>query len=294
MDQTRKEWDDLSEDAKVEEKKIELLKQSIDGLKKKRDEIVNKYYAEEDKYNDQLRLIKRIEWMAREKERLIKDDEWKKKREEEEKAKKPVNPYLEHIDTCDHLIVYCRKHGALEKKIAEKKPEVSAEEAKVIQEKIQKGGLKAMEDKKTKEEASKLVIGGKKKGKDRSERKAARAKLNTKPEEQKLPIDLGTLGLFDFIGVKPPILVKEIAATLDAIIDKRKHFEELGQKEAEKQAAEKAAEAKKEEKPAEKPAEAKPAETKTEEKPAEVKKSDAKPSNGASPPKPQKEQVKKL
>ena len=59
LDKTHKEWDELSEESKVEEKKIELLTKGIEELKKK-EALANKFYEEEDAYYAQQKLIKKI------------------------------------------------------------------------------------------------------------------------------------------------------------------------------------------------------------------------------------------
>ena len=222
LDQTRKAWDDLSEESKIEEKKIELLTLNIEEVKKKRDAFVNKYYEAEDKHMDQQRLLRKIEWMTREKERALKDAAWRKEREEEERARIPVHPFMEEIAICEQLITYCKKYLGTAKKEEEKKEVISTAD---IASKIAKGGLKPMDNKKSKEGTGLTIIGavGKKKGRDRDDRKKAKAK----PEEASLEVDLGTLSLFDKVQVQPPLFVKNLAAALEKLIEKKKHFEEL-------------------------------------------------------------------
>ncbi len=254
LDQTRKAWYELNEESKLEEKKIELLTQNAEEVKKKRDALVNKYYEEEDKYRDQQRFIKHIEWMTRQKERAIQDAEWQRQREEEEKAKVPPHPYMEEIAICDQLIAYCKKFTGAGKKEEEKKESVAAKaDTSAIASKISKGELKPMENKKKKEEEGMLVIGGtgKKKGRDRADRKKAK----TKPEDARLEVDFGSLALFDKVQVQPPLFVKNVQATLDKLIERKKFYESQPAQEVKKEEAKK---------PEEKAAAAPAAETKKE------------------------------
>ena len=92
VNKLKKTQQDRIEDAKIEEEKVELVRQHVDGVRNKRNEIINKYYEAEDKYMEQQRLIKKINWMAQQKERAIKQAEWERQKEEEEKAKIPINP----------------------------------------------------------------------------------------------------------------------------------------------------------------------------------------------------------
>jgi len=55
--------------------------------------------------------IRNVEFAVRRKEKLVKDEEYKKKREEErmaELAARP-NPYVDEIENCDFLARYCKK-----------------------------------------------------------------------------------------------------------------------------------------------------------------------------------------
>ena len=164
---------------------------------------------------DQQRLIKKINWMIQQKEHAIKDAEWAKAKEEEEKARKPVNPHIEEIEACDQLISYCKRYMGLDKKEEIKKDEIRAPE-KALE--VGKGGIVLLEKKRDDE----LVPKGKKKGKNRNDRRK-----NNPKEEDKLDIDIGTLGLFDKTQVQPPLSFKALPETLEKLIQKKKYFEEL-------------------------------------------------------------------
>eukprot|EP00826_Nyctotherus_ovalis_P058384 TRINITY_DN801_c0_g1_i4.p1 TRINITY_DN801_c0_g1~~TRINITY_DN801_c0_g1_i4.p1 ORF type:complete len:267 (+),score=158.58 TRINITY_DN801_c0_g1_i4:794-1594(+) len=231
VEQVKKSRQDLTEEAKVEEKKVELISQNIAGIRTKRNELIEKYYKAEDKYMEQQRLIKRIAWMTQQKEWAIKKAERQRQEEEEEKQRKPVHPHAEEIEVCEQLIAYCNRRMGVDKKQEEKKAVVGAAEKTLAS-----GGGKVvlMENKKKKEEEL-LCIGGtgKKKGKNRNDRKKA------KPiEELKLDVDIETLGLFDKVQIQPPYQFKGLAETVKKLEEKKKHFEELPPEPENKEAAE--------------------------------------------------------
>lgn len=222
LDIMNKEWSERQESTKVDEKKIELIGQGVEGIKKKMDALVNKYYETEDAYYQQQKLIKKIEWMTREKERAVRFEKIRKEREEEEKAKIPPHPYQAELDTCDQLISYCKKF-IVEKKEDVKKPGEKAEN-KALQSKITKGELVVVQDKKKKEEEGMIVIGAKKKKKD----KIVKEKMQTKKAtEAKFDVDLGTLSMFDKVQIQPLLQPKNISITLAKVQERKKYYQEL-------------------------------------------------------------------
>jgi hypothetical protein len=226
---TDKEYNDKIEDVKVEQKKIELLTSSTQEIKKKMDALVDKYYQEEDAYYAQQKLIKKIEWLTREKERAIAADKYKKEREAEERAYRPAHPYQDQIDACEQLISYCNKF-IVQKKEEEKKVIEKMEIAANVQSKIAKGELKPVENKKKKEEEGRIIVGGRKKNKDKKDMKKAK-----KAADEKLDVDYGTLILFDKVQLAPPVHLKDYPATLAKVIEKKTYFQELPSKEAPKE-----------------------------------------------------------
>lgn len=233
LDKSKLEREDLGEKAKVDEKEIELLHESIQGTKQKRDAIVNKYYADEDGYFTQQKLIRKIEWLTREKERAVRDAEYRREREEEERSRVPVHPYSEEMEICGQLMAYCKRYMTAKKE--EEKKEAPKTENAALSAKISKGELKPMESKKKKEEEL-FIIGGKKK-KDKKDKKAKKA------EEEKINVDFGTLALFDRVHLQPPLYPKDAQATFEKLVIQKKYFDELPAKEEKKAPVEKKVEA---------------------------------------------------
>ena len=212
--------DELIESAKTEEAKIVSLGKAIEQINRKKYNLVESYYRAEDEYMNQQRLIKKIEWMKNQKEKVMKEAERIKQEEEEEKARKIIHPHAEKIEACEQLIMFCKKRMGIDKKQEEKKVVIPAAEKSIAS-----IGDKAVlvEDKKKKEEEF-LIIGGtgKKKGKNRNDRK------KMKPvKELTLNVDIGTLKVFDQVQVQPPMSFKSLAETLQKLEERRKYFEEL-------------------------------------------------------------------
>jgi hypothetical protein len=266
LDQMYKDREDLTEETKIEQKKIELIELEIGEVRKKMNEVVNKFYKDEDEYYVQQKLIRKIEWMTNEKERALRTERIKKEREEEEKARIPIHPYIEEMELCDQLIAYCKKFSPAKKE--EEKKEIPKPENKDLSAKINKGELKVVENKKKKEEQL-MIIGGGKKKKDKTEKKKAK-----KPADApRVPVDLGMLALFDKVGVQAPLFMKDLHAATEKLGERKKYFETLPEIEKKKAEEKKPEEKKPEEK---KPEEKKPEEKKLEEKKLEEKKPEEK------------------
>jgi len=241
LDKSQKAWDELSEASKVDESKIDNLNKNMDEVKKKRDAIVNKYYEEEDAFMVQQKLVRKIEWMTREKERAMKRDQYRREREAEEAARKPIHPYLEEMEICDQLVAYCKRF--LVPKKEEEKKEIQKVDNALLNSKISKGEIVVMQDKKKKEEEGMLVIGGgKRKKKEKKEKKKTK-----KGEEAKFQVDIGTLAQFDRVQLQPPLNSKELATMVEKLIAKKKYFEELPLHEKKEEVKAPLAEEKKEE-----------------------------------------------
>lgn len=247
-DKLAKSKEDLSEEAKIEEEKARLIEQNIRGVQEQRNVLVESYYKVEDSYMEQQRLIKKIAWMTEQKKWAVEEDKRKRQQEEEEKARKPVHPHAEEMEACDQLIAFCKRRMGVDKRQEEKKVVIPVAEKSLIG---VEGKAVPMEDKRKKEEEL-LIIGGtgKKKGKNRNDRKKAKPK-----EELRLDIDIGTLQLFDMVQVQPPLSFKTLPETVQKLEEKKKYFDELP---AEPEKKEEKTEDKKEEVEQKEPEEKKP------------------------------------
>lgn len=222
-----KAWDERTESAKVEHKKIELLGENIAEIHKKMNALVNKYYDEEDAYYVQQKEIRKIEWMMREKERALEKQAYVTQKKVEEKEKTPQHPYLEEMGVCDHLIAYCKKFGVVKK--ADEKKEEEKVLTKELESKISKGEITLVENKRKKEEQGFFVVNTRpKKAKQNPEQKKKDPKLKKgKKVEPKFEVDFGSLALFDKVRLQPPLLLKDLPAALEKLIERKKYYYEL-------------------------------------------------------------------
>jgi hypothetical protein len=227
-----KDWNDRIEDVKVEQKKVELLNENSAEIRKKLGLIVEKYYAEEDAFFDQQKLIKKIEWLTFEKERIVERERMRKEIEEEEKKRVPFHPYQEQLDICDQLVLFCKKYIPNTKEHeAVKAAAAQVELSEAFKNKFTKGEIKPVVDKKQKEMEGMLIIGANKK-KSKNDKKSM--KKSKKEAEGKLEVDFGTLQLFDKIQLAPPMYLKDVSACVEKINQRKKHYEVLPGEEAKK------------------------------------------------------------
>ena len=69
------------------------------------------YYKQKLEFEIEQNTVRHIERMARDKQRLIDEKEYKAKKIEERKQNllNRPNPYMKEIETCEHLISICQK-----------------------------------------------------------------------------------------------------------------------------------------------------------------------------------------
>lgn len=90
---------------------IDKIKEQIQELQDKKYETKEAYYKEKYEYDLERAEISQIEWMAKEKQRIIDQEQYKQKKIEERKQSLADrdNPFKREIETCDHLIALCSK-----------------------------------------------------------------------------------------------------------------------------------------------------------------------------------------
>lgn len=208
-----------SEENKGEQVKIDAFNAELTEIRKKMHEMVDKFYTAEDNYWAQQKIIKRIEYMKREKDRIVDRDTRQKAWEAEQRAKKPIHPYIEQMETCDHLVDFCKKFVKAGPPAAEaSKDEKKEAEQTALGSRLAAGELKVISKKKDKDLEEEAPRKGKK-GK------------KAKASEDTIPMDLGTLSLFDSIGLPPPLHLKDIETTIEKLKARKTHYKELPEKE---------------------------------------------------------------
>lgn len=258
-----------SETTPAIQKMKDEYKAKIDAQKEKKKELIKKHREAWAKYNEQQAEIDKIRKMQKIKERLIRDEERRKRNEEYAKIKKAQEeenrevPFLGELEICSQLLQYLNK-------LLPATEEVNEDSAKGKEDRIQEA-LKAEEWKKAKFE----ILKNKRDNDDEfivNKKKSKNKKQNKEKEEttaQPLNHQFDALNSFDSIKVSPPLFVEKIPDAIKLVKEKQEYFlkmqAEAVKADEEKRAA-KAEEAKQEtaeKKDEEKTAEDKPKEQKS-------------------------------
>lgn len=222
------EWESTSEECKNEQIKIDAIALEISNIRKKMNEIVDRYYTDEDAYYAQQKIIKKIQYMIREHEHLVQRDADRKAYEAEELLRRPVHPHIDEMEACDQLMDFCKKYTA---PVAGAPAPAKAEEQKVVskelEDKLASGELKALPEKKKKGDEEVMRIGA-------APKKVKKPKTKKDPDAGKVPIDMGILALFNSVGLQPPLKVTEVPAAVEKIKERKTYYFNLPEEEKKK------------------------------------------------------------
>lgn len=111
MEEAREKRADIKEQLDKYEEEIQKVKEDLNKLYAKKTEIREQYYKTKLEFEIERDELHLADYIAREKQRLIDREQYKKERIE---AKKQAlldrpNPYQREIETCEHLIGYCNR-----------------------------------------------------------------------------------------------------------------------------------------------------------------------------------------
>lgn len=108
LEQTNAEKDETREQIDGFNTQISAIDEELNGLYKKKDEMREAYWKGRYDFKKQDQEIQHIQWMQRQKDRVVQQKAEAKEREEEKKAliSSLPHPYAKEIETCDHLIGY--------------------------------------------------------------------------------------------------------------------------------------------------------------------------------------------
>lgn len=211
--------------------KKEEFQAEIQRLKEKRKETERKYYADWDAYEAQQEEIKRIEWMNRVKQRLVRDaerkrrDEERQKEEEEEQKrieeeKKGFNPYLEDIELCGNLITYCTALLPKTNTTTESQPAMRTDISGALTTDEWKKE-KVVVTKSKKEQDEMFYVAPKKKNQPKE------APKPTGPVVQAINHQLDTIKYFDHLKVPVPLFTNKLEDTIKLLQEKQAYFQNL-------------------------------------------------------------------
>lgn len=189
------------------------IKKQLDDKFTTLKELRNTFREENNKYYQNIRLVRFKKDLERKKEDEAKKAEYEAKLADYEKEMAKIHPFQEEIDLSDALIVYLENAFA-----KELKDEASAnKDAAAAAAPVELDGLKPLQRKD--EDFMSFGGGGKKKGK-----KAGPTAGKKTKKETKLSIALAHLDAFSSIGLVPPSTVGAISESLVAIKEKKTWF----------------------------------------------------------------------
>ncbi|CAG9310856.1 unnamed protein product [Blepharisma stoltei] len=193
----------------IEERK--QIQEKIKELIEKKKQVNDEFYEEKRKYNEQRQQIQYIEWATKIKEKLIKQEEYKKAEEERKKYEeenKP-HPYEKEITQCENFIAYLQRLVPNEEESKEESKEETKDE--FLAKKEQRGA----------QESEQWFGQAKKKTKKKRERG------RKKESEPLLALPIELLNFFSFAGIKVPTKSEELSSTIEELEKKRDYFESL-------------------------------------------------------------------
>jgi len=206
---------------------IEGINTQIEEVRSKLLPLMEDYYTKLYDYEIQQDEMKQSEFLGKIKERLVADEEWKKKLEEEKRSEEPFHPFQEEIELCEHLLNFCKKMANI--KISAKEDEVKKEISKEadqkkkedLEKKVKSGELIATKSKREREEED-VMFKGTRKGKKGQKNKP---KTATEDTEKGLNLNIETIKYFAKISVATPLSKDELEGTIKKIEDKKKEYE---------------------------------------------------------------------
>lgn len=108
LEQTNAEKDETRAAADKVSEQIEAVDTELTELYAKKDEKRELYWKARYDFKEQRNTIDHIEWMQRQKDKVIQNEEYKMEREEERQdaIKSLPHPYQKELDCCEHLVSY--------------------------------------------------------------------------------------------------------------------------------------------------------------------------------------------
>ena len=175
--------------------------------------------------------IEHIEWMQRQKDKIIQQAALKQEREDARKAaiKSLPHPYQRELDCCEHLIGYITNQRVRYGQIVDNEQAArQAQEAlqkEAIQEKInqrhQEGKVEFGMSKADREAANTVTVGGGKKQKGKKQKKIVEY-------EEALNLDMQIIREFALIGIAPPVGPDDLEDAGKKVQEKMQFFKDNG------------------------------------------------------------------
>jgi hypothetical protein len=212
-------------------KDIDKLGQDMSDLFEQKDQKREEFWKARFEFEIQKEEIAHIEWMVRQKDKVInRESEQKQLVEERENYIKSLpHPYEKELDTCDHIVGYLidmkRKAGLLQDSevVARDTQNNFLSEAarRELMKKVEEGKIQHAMSKNEREQEGMIKIGGGKKKQQQTKKKEAH-------EEYEFNIDIMVIKKFGLIQISPPISLDDIDNKIAEINKKKVWFNENG------------------------------------------------------------------
>jgi hypothetical protein len=207
---------------------IDALSEELSKLFETKDQRREEYWKLRYDYEIQREEINHIEWMLRQKYRVINAQMYKDERaaEMEEMIKNLPHPFEKEIGVCEHLIGHCnalKRQMGLTKESEEVARDVQSNilgdaiRAKISQ-KLEEGKIEEAVNKKEREAALTIGGGG---GKKKNQKKRERQKAQDVIHTDELNMDINVVTKFAKIQVSPPVKAEDLDGKI-AEIEKQK------------------------------------------------------------------------
>lgn len=230
METIKENQQDVKGEADKVSKDIDKLTQDLSNLFDKKDQRREDYWHARYDYEIQREEIVHIEWMQKQKERVINRTAEAKQLEEEREnyIKSLPHPYEKELGTCEHIINYLhemkRKAGLIQDSevvARDVQTNFMSEQAKQnLEKKVQAGQIQHAKSKQERDAEEMVRIGGgKKKGKKPKQQAV---------EEYEFNVDIMVIQKFGLIQISPPINLDEIDSKVAEIQKKQAWYNENG------------------------------------------------------------------
>jgi len=203
---------------------ITAVEEELNALYKKKDEMREAYWKGRFDFKKQDQEIQHIQWMQRQKDRVVQHKAYAKEREDEKKALigSLPHPYVKEIDSCNHLISYINQQKIKMGLIVDNEDAARAAQTAIqkeavqerLHEKLAAGKVEVSQSKAEREAANMVQFGGGKKNKGKRRREVVE-------QYEEFNLDFSIIKKLATLGVAPPTSADDLDKTLKQVQEKK-------------------------------------------------------------------------
>lgn len=232
LEETNQEKDETRAKADAASVEIDEADKALNELYKAKDAMREAFWKAKYDHKKQREEIQHIEWMQRQKDKVLQAQRDKKEREEERKEaiSNLPHPYLKEMDTCAHLLNFLQslkvRYGLVapdSETVARQTQTALAQEAVKdrMDQKLAAGKVEVAKTKAEREAENAISIGGGKK------RRGKKQKAEIVVEDT-FNIDLVMIQKFSLVGVTAPVVPEELDDRIKQIKERNTWYEQNG------------------------------------------------------------------